>query len=180
MKKLILSLLAIGSFVSVQAQIYTATSGEVKFFSEAPLENIEALNTEGKSLINLEKKEIAVVMGIKAFHFDKALMEEHFNENYMESTKFPTATFKGVINEDVDFTKNGTYDVTATGKLNIHGVEKDRTINGKLTVKDSKITIETKFPVALKDHGVKIPNTVIQNIAEVVDVTAKMNYELKK
>jgi polyisoprenoid-binding protein YceI len=118
---------------------------------------------------------------IKGFEFDKKLMEEHFNEKYMESDKYPYATFSGKVNETIDYTKNGTYKVTLTGKLDMHGVVKDRTIEGTVTIKDGEISFESKFIVALKDHNIEIPSIVAQNIAETVEVTIKTTLiEFKK
>jgi len=98
-------------------------------------------------------------------------MEEHFNENYMESEKFPNAEFKGKINEKVDYKKDGEYKVTVTGKLTIHGVVKERTIEGKITIKGDEITISTTFMVHIADHNIEIPSVVVKNIAEDVKVT---------
>ena len=101
-------------------------------------------------------------------------MEEHFNENYMESDKFKTAIFKGKIEGDVDYTKDGEYPVEAKGSLNIHGVEKERTINAVINVANGKITVASEFEIELKDHKIKIPKLVVKNIAETVKVTVNM------
>ncbi|MES2779940.1 MAG: YceI family protein, partial [Bacteroidota bacterium] len=93
-----------------------------------------------------------------------------FNEKYIESEKYPKSTFKGKINEDVDLTKDGEYKVTVTGKLNIHGVELERTIPGILVVKDGVITISSKFKVKEVDHKIEIPTLVVAKIAEEIDV----------
>lgn len=178
MKKIILIFLLLPTVLFAQP-IYTAISSEVHFFSEAPLENIEATNKNAKSLLNIDTKEVAVIIGIRQFKFEKPLMEEHFNENYMESDIYKTADFKGKINEQIDFIKDGEYDVTVSGKLTIHGVTQDRTIPGKIIVKGKSINIYSKFQVALKDHNIKIPTAVIKNIAELVDVTVNISYEPK-
>ena len=120
------------------------------------------------------------VIPVVSFKFEKPLMEEHFNENYLETEKFPTAKFSGTINEELDYTKNGTYDASVTGKLTIHGVEQERSINGTITVKDSQLIFEGKFQIKLEDHDIDIPSIVVKNIAEVVDVTATLVYEPKK
>lgn len=180
MKKYFMTAVAVASLSSfATAQIYSSVGNEISFFSEAPLENIVAVNKEGRSLINSENGEVGVVIPIKGFHFDKALMEEHFNENYMESGKFPMADFKGKINEQVNYKTDGTYPVTATGKLTIHGVTQERTLAGTLVVKGDQITLDTAFPVMLADHNVKIPTAVIKNIAETVEVKAKFDYKAK-
>ncbi|MFN7013376.1 MAG: YceI family protein [Bacteroidia bacterium] len=178
MKKLIL-LLFLAPFYVFAQPIFTAVSSEIHFFSAAPLENIEATNKDAKSLLNTESKEVAVIIGIRQFKFEKPLMEEHFNENYMESDKYKTADFKGKINEQIDFLKDGEHDVTVTGKLTIHGVTQDRTIAGKIIISGNSIKVNSKFPVALKDHNIKIPKAVIKNIAESVDVTVNIAYEPK-
>ncbi len=162
------------------SQKYSSSGSEIGFFSEAPLEKIQATNKEGKSVLNASTKEIAFAVAIRGFHFEKPLMEEHFNENYLESDKFKTATFKAKINEDIDFKKDGVYDATSTGKMNIHGVEKDYTIPGKITIKGGKIAIDSKFRVKVADHKIDIPQLVIKNIAEEVEVTVHFDYEEKK
>lgn len=162
------------------SQKFSSTGSEISFFSEAPLEKIQAVNKEGKSVLNASTKEIAFAVAIRGFHFEKPLMEEHFNENYLESDKFKTATYKAKINEDIDFKKDGVYDATSTGKMNIHGVEKDYTIPGKITVKGGKIAIDSKLKIKIADHKIEIPQLVIKNIAEEVEVTIHFDYEEKK
>jgi len=98
------------------------------------------------------------------------LMQEHFNENYVESEKFPVATFKGKINEKVDYTKDGDYKVTVTGKLNLHGVEKDRTIDGLVSVKGAVISTSSSFKIKFADHNVVIPRLYSGIIPEDTDV----------
>jgi polyisoprenoid-binding protein YceI len=116
---------------------------------------------------------------MKSFEFEKALMQEHFNENYVESAKFPDATFKGkVINiNEINFTKNGKYKAFVEGDLKIHGVTKKVKQNGSIEVKDGKIIIIAKFPIILKDYNIKIPKAVINNIAENVDITVNTTLE---
>ena len=106
-------------------------------------------------------------------------MEEHFNENYMESDQFKTAMFKGVIVEKIDYTKDGEYKVTAKGELNIHGVNKERLISGKMIIKNGKIQVIASFDVRLADHDVDIPKVVTKKIAETVTVKVKTNFEKK-
>lgn len=162
------------------SQKYSAVASEISFYSEAPLEKIQAVNKEGKSVLNLATGEIAFVIPIRGFHFAKALMEEHFNENYLESDKYKIATFKAKTGEKIDVTKDGEYDATVTGKMNIHGVEKEYTLSGKIKVSGGKISIDSKFNVRIADHKIEIPQLVVQNIAEVVEVTVHFDYEEKK
>jgi polyisoprenoid-binding protein YceI len=97
-------------------------------------------------------------------------MQEHFNEKYMESEKFPLSQFRGTIQEKIDLKVAGTYQVTVKGKLTIHGVEQERTITGTITVKDGKITVQSKFKIKVADHKIEIPSLVATKIAEELDV----------
>jgi len=167
---LLLLLISVPGF----AQLYSTSTGKVHFFSEAPLENIEATSEATKALVNTSTGEVAFMVRINSFVFDKELMREHFNDNYMESEKFPHGKFTGHLIEDINFTKDGTYDVTVKGTLTIHGVAKKRTIAGRVTVKDGEITIASKFQVVLEEHDIEIPKLVMQNIAETIDVDILM------
>lgn len=165
---------------TIQAQTLKTDSTYVRFFSEAPLENIEAENKLSKGIINLEKKEIAFVVPIKGFRFEKALMEEHFNENYMESDKYPLATFKGSFDHLPELKQGVPVEVVFKGKLSIHGVEKDREIPAKLTLlPGGQILGETKFMVKTADHNIEIPKLVVKNIAEEIEVTVKAYFSKK-
>lgn len=167
------------TFTGFSQNIYTATSGEIKFFSEAPVENIEAHNSQVKSIINFDNKELAFIVPIIGFKFEKELMEEHFNENYMESDKYKTAQFKGSFDGDLDLKKDGTYPVIAKGTLNIHGVDQEREFSGEMTVKGNSVNLKCEFPVKLKDHKIDTPKMVIKNIAEEVNVKVNTNFEPK-
>lgn len=169
------------SNVSAQDILYSATKTEFSFFSKAPLEDIEAKNIRATSIINLSNREIVVRIPVSHFQFSNKLMQQHFNENYMESEKYPYATFRGKINESVDPEKVGTYTVSANGTLNIHGVDQSRKINGKLVVSEKGVQIETKFDVILADHQIEIPKLVFKKIAEKIEVNAALYYApLKK
>ena len=159
-----------------QSSIFETRQGNITFFSSAPLEDIEAKNNKVISLINVRNNEIAVRVPIKQFQFRNRLMQEHFNENYMESERFPYATFKGKINEKVDFNKPGTYNVTATCDLNVHGVSRKRTLIGILRVTDSGMLLETKFDIPLADHNIKIPRLVFNKIAERIAASVSFSY----
>lgn len=157
-----------------QAQVYKADSVYIKFFSEAPLENIEAYNTIAKGLINIGKNEVAVVVPVKGFRFEKALMEEHFHENYMETEKYPMASFKGTFSEKIPLDSKSPFSLTLKGTLNIHGVEQPREINVTFQWKSpSLLEAEAQFVVKPADHRIKIPSLLIQNIAEEVEVKVK-------
>ena len=178
MKKLILPITLLLSTYVASAQIYISKdkSAQIKFFSETPVENISATNDAVTSILNSSTDSVVVKVPINAFIFPKSLMQEHFNENYMESAKYPNANFRGKINEEIDFSKNGEYKVTCTGNITIHGVTKPITIPGTLKVSDGKVTIDSKFYVKLKDHNIEVPKLVFQNIAESIQVTMNATY----
>ncbi|MFM6954023.1 MAG: YceI family protein, partial [Sphingobacteriaceae bacterium] len=156
-----------------QDNVVSTTKGEITFFSSAPLEDIEAQNKRVISMLNTQNLELMVRVPINQFEFQNKLMQQHFNDNYLESEKYPYATFKGKLAEELDFSKPGTYDASANGLLNIHGVEQKRTLNGKLTVApDGSVQLITKFTVALVDHKIDIPKIVFNKIAEKIAVSA--------
>jgi hypothetical protein len=163
-------------FASAQSGLYNTKDSEFSFYSKAPLEDIEAKNTRATSILNITNNEMVVIVPITKFVFPNKLMQQHFNENYMESEKYPHATFKGKINEAIDFNKPGVYDVSATGALNIHGISRERTIKGKLTVSDKLFVLVTQFDVQLSDHNIDIPKIVFNKIAEKIAVNARINY----
>jgi hypothetical protein len=181
MKKIILLIMCVATLTVVHAQnLYKAVDGEISFFSKTPMEDIDAENKNVKALINTSTGEVAFIATNVGFHFEKPLMEEHFNENYMESDKYKVSVFKGKIVEDIDFTKDGKYNVTVKGFLNIHGVEKEREVPGIVSVENGKVNVLTDFVVKVKDHKIKIPKLVVKNIAETVKVAVNLNFELKK
>lgn len=176
MKYFITIILLSASWI-VQAQIVKSHNAQLSFFSEAPIENINAESNTGVSALNLSTKTIYFKVFMSSFKFKKSLMQEHFNENYMESFKYPTAEFNGKINDPIDLTKDGTYHVTVQGDLNIHGVIKNYIVKGELKVMGGEISANSTFPVKLADHEIKIPKLVIKNIAEIVQVTVSAHYK---
>jgi hypothetical protein len=165
--------------LGASAQTYITRNGRITFFSKASVENIEANNNEVTSILDTKKGELAFSALIKSFKFSKALMEEHFNENYMESNTFPKANFKGAITDlsKVNFSTDGTYPVTVKGDLTIHGVTKNIEVPGTITVSQGKISASSKFNVKVKDYNIKIPNTVVNNISETINITVDCKYE---
>jgi hypothetical protein len=168
--------LLIFNFSFAQNKLYSSNKSEFSFFSKTPLEDIDAKNTRANSIINLSNKELVVRIPVSQFQFKNKLMQQHFNENYMESEKFPYATFKGKINEEIDFSKAGTNSVSASGILNIHGIDQNRKLVGKLTVIENSLLLETTFEVLLADHKIDIPKLVFKKIAEKINVIANINY----
>ncbi|HUS03898.1 MAG TPA: YceI family protein [Chitinophagaceae bacterium] len=169
--------------LSASAQTYITRNGRITFFSKAPVENIEANNNQVTSILDTKKGEFAFIALTKSFKFKKALMEEHFNENYMESNTFPKANFKGTITDlsKVNFSNDGTYPVTVRGDLAIHGVTKNIEVPATITISQGKISAASKFTVKVKDYNIKIPTTVVNNIAETITITVDCKYDpLKK
>ncbi|MFC4268914.1 YceI family protein [Polaribacter marinivivus] len=155
---------------------YFTKTGDINFFSKAPLENITADNKDVLSIINVETGEMAIQMKMIDFTFEKALMQEHFNENYIESDKYPTATFKGTITDfkNMSDTKK---EHTVKGVLTIHGVSKNVEIKANFKKANNAIDVDGNFIVALKDYKIKIPKIVFMNIAENIKVTFKFNHQ---
>ncbi len=179
-KSSILFLLILNFNTIFGQKIYVSKTSAISFFSKTPLRDIEAENKTATSLINLDTKDIAIRIPIKSFVFPNKLMQEHFNENYLESEKYPYSQFRGKLNEVLDINKDGKFNVSATGKITLHGVERDQTFKGFATVKDKKITVESVFDIALADYKIDIPKIVFEEIAEKVKVNFKINYEEKK
>lgn len=154
--------------------LFGTSTGEVSFYSDTPLETIEAVNKKTGSIINATSRELAVQMKITDFVFPNKLMQEHFNENYLESEKYPNATFKGKIKETVDLTASGTYPVTAEGSLTIHGVTKPVSVMGTIVSSGSQLKLDFKFQVRTEDYQIEVPSLVVTKIAETIDVSGKM------
>lgn len=176
MKKLsVLCLLIIvhGSLFS-QVRFYAETS-HVTFFSDGIIEDITAENNNVTSIFDVRKGEIAFLIKIKDFQFDKKLMQVHFNEKFMESEKFPKSTFMGTLT-GFDMTKTGVQNVTASGRLFIHGVNKDVSMPGTLEVKGRNIVMKSKFKVKLADYNITIPQVIWQNISEEVELSVDFTY----
>ena len=180
MKKIFLATLLACGLLTASAQVYMTRTGKVQFFSKTPLENIEAVNNETSCALNASTGELRYIVPVKSFKFEKALMQEHFNENYMESDKYPRATFKGKINEKIDVSKDGTYPVTVTGDLNVHNVTQHRTIPGKVSVKGGVVSMTSEFMVKCADHHITIPRLVFHNIAESLKITVSATYAASK
>ena len=176
MKILLLYVFIIAPFLGLSQDFYKSSAVETDFFSSAPVEDIHAVSKKGISVINSETGEISFQINIRTFQFRKARMQEHFNENFMESHKYPAATFKGKIKEYVDLSKNGEYPVTLVGILAIHGTQQKREIPSILKIYDGEVNLNSEFEVACKDHNIEIPKILWKNIAEVVRVRVKANY----
>lgn len=161
------------------SQKYYTKTAVVSFESKTPLENIEATNKSGTCVVDFATGNVEFAVLIKGFQFEKALMQEHFNENYMESSKFPKANFKGKIEgiQNVNFTKNGKYKVSASGQITVHGITKSLKQDVSLEIKDGKMTAASTFPLTVEDFNISIPALVRDNIAKIVNVSIIANLE---
>ena len=168
--------------IVASAQTYFTKTARITFFSKSTLENIEANTNEATSFLDAKKGEVVFAALIKSFKFKKALMEEHFNENYMESNTFPKANFKGLISDldKTNFFKDGSYAVIIKGDLTIHGVTKNIELPATINIVKDKINATSKFAIKLKDYNIKIPAAVANNISENITITVDCKYDLFK
>jgi len=169
------------SYCSSYAQLYFTKNGRISFFSKTSLENISADNNQVISVLNVETGLVQFSLLNNAFYFPKAKMQEDFNENYMESDKYPKSTFKGMVTDigTINFSADGNYKMHVKGDLTIHGVTKNITTTGSLIIKNGNISATTSFKVLLTDYHIKIPTIVTDKIAKDIEVTVSCNYEKK-
>ena len=158
------------------AQLYKSSGGEIRFFSEAPLEDIEATSTEAGSIFDSGTGDIVFSIPMSSFQFDKSLMQSHFNDQYVESDKYPKSKFKGNI-KGFDRSKDGKQNVSCAGELTIHGVIQNVSADGTILFKNGKVEIESVFNLTVEDFDIEIPKLLWQNIAEVVEVTVSLEYK---
>jgi len=180
MKKIIMffSLLLVSTAYLNAQNLYSTHTGQIKFYASTPLENVEAVNNEVESKMLQKNGQIIFAVLIQGFHFANALMQDHFNENYMESTKYPKADFKGFITNiaSVNFSKDGKYNITGEGDLTVHGVTKKITTTGVLEIAGGKVSINSVFKINLKDF--KVTGSYIgTKIAEQVQLTVNCKYD---
>ena len=166
------------SMIDGQSRYFTK-SGKISFYSHTPMEDIRATNNQVTSFIDTETGEIVFAVLMKSFKFNKALMEEHFNENYIESDKYPKSTFEGKI-LDYDksrFEKEEPYEVIIQGKLTIHGETKEIEEKAVLRSTDGNISGTSNFSIDLYDYKIDIPKVVKENIAESIEISVELVYE---
>lgn len=166
---------------SADAQKLFTRSGKVYFNATAPSspEVIEASHTSGTFVLDQATGNLEMAVLIKGFSFERALMQEHFNENYMESSKFPKATFKGKLDKvaEVNFTKDGTYTTNISGALTIHGVTQKVNTPVNIIVKGGAVSAATKFTLNLQDYGIEVPSLVADKVGK--QATLAIDVDLK-
>jgi hypothetical protein len=180
MKYISIVLLAWMTTIQAGQDLYVCKNAFVSLYSSAPIEDIKASTSTAVSVLNVATGELNFSVAITSFKFEKSLMQQHFNSDYMESDKYPRATFKGKIAETIDVTKDGTYPVNAIGDFPVHNVTAKRTIPGTLTVKGGVISLKSEFMVKCADHHIDIPRIVFHNIAEIIKINVAATYTPNK
>lgn len=170
----LLVILSVFKLGDVLGQQYIARQGQVTFFSYASVENIEAKNNQVLSILDLDKKEIAVSMLMRAFVFKKDLMHEHFNESYIESDLYPKATFQGFLLEGLE--NAGPQTQLIKGKVNIHGITKEIEIKTTIQKTSNSYHLIGEFNLTVDDFDIKIPPILSNNIAKIVIVKFNFQY----
>ncbi len=174
-KKLFLTICLFALAGSTYGQTYMTRTGKIYFdaTTKASPEKIEGKNNEVATIIDAKTGDVRFQVLIKSFKFERESMQEHFNENYMESDKFPKSEFKGTIANlsQVNFSADGTYNATVSGKLTIHGVTIDVSVPGTIAVKGPNLKVNAKFPVKLKDVNITIPAVVADKVDKVVSIS---------
>lgn len=167
-----------GTLVQAQDKYFTK-SGKIEFFSNAPMEDIEARNKTVTAVLDTKTGALQFSVLMKGFEFQKALMQEHFNENYVESHKYPKGEFRGTIvnNSDINYSKPGTYPATVKGKLTIHGVTRDVETTGTITVDGTYLLGTSSFNIKLSDYNIKVPAVVKDKLSNNIKITVDTRLE---
>jgi hypothetical protein len=180
MKNIFFILLSFVLFQAANAQKYISKTGHIWIYSHTPMEEIEGHNRQVVSIVDAATGDLQFSLLVKSFEFKIALMQEHFNENYMESDKFPKSSFKGEITnlDKIDLKKDGVYPAEVSGDLTIHGVKKSFSVTGTIEVKGENISARAKFNISPKDYNIEIPALVENKIAKSIDVNVDIPYTI--
>lgn len=171
---LVLLLVMLCSNAYAPQQVFAVSTGSISFRSDAPMELIKASSNQLKGIFNAEKKQFAFTINANSFKgFNSPLQEEHFNENYLETDKYPRASFEGKIIEDIDMQRDGMYNIRAKGNLTVHGVVQERIIKCDIVIKNGVVSIKSNFTVLLADHNITIPKVVHEKLASEIKVEVK-------
>ena len=163
---------------SFSQSTYFTRSGHVYFISHTDIIDIDANNHQVASFLNIETGKIQFAVLIKSFGFSLASAKEHFNESYMESDKFPKATFKGeILNIDsLDLNKTGIYSVRVKGDITIKGITKNIEVSGKFKIENGEINAISEFELPISDFNISVPKIVEHRVAKTVQIKVNMNY----
>ena len=185
MKKL--SILLSISVVAISLFAFTLPEGklvssktQIKFFSHTTVEDIQANNTASVSTIDTATGNVVFSVPMQGFEFEKALMQKHFNSGkFLDTKEFPKAKLKAKITNltEINFAKDGVYMAKVEGTLTIKGVTKPVSESGTVTVKEGKVSVDSKFNITLADYGVTfVKGKPASNIAKEVEVSVKAIY----
>jgi polyisoprenoid-binding protein YceI len=174
-------LMTFGS-MSLYGQRYFTKAGTIYFNASGDMEVIEATNKTVTSVMDIKTGAIQFAVLMKAFQFEKALMEEHFNENYVESSKFPKTEFKGEIinNKDINYGKDGSYPAKVKGKLSLHGITRDVEADGTISIKGGKVQAQSEFVILLSDFDIEIPSLVKDKVSKSAKIKVDCLMEILK
>ena len=176
MRKILIILPALlllnATLIAAQGKYFTK-SGKIDFFSTTPAEDIKAVNKSVAVVLDAKTGDIQFSVLMKGFQFKKGLMQEHFNDSYVESDKFPLSEFKGQIinNSEINYNKNGSYSAKVKGKLTIHGETKEIETTGIIAVIDGKIGVNAVFNLVVADFKINIPAMLRDNISRTIKIT---------
>lgn len=174
----IAALLLFATAVNGQDRYYTKT-GKIEFVSKAALEDIEAKNKTVTAVLDTKSGALQFAVQMKGFEFEKALMQQHFNDNYVESDKYPKAEFKGAItnNNAVNYAKGGAYPVKVKGKLTLHNVTRDVEVPGTIRVENGAVDAAATFTIKLSDYNIAIPSPVKDKISNNIKIVVDTKLE---
>jgi hypothetical protein len=175
MRVLYLFILASILYIPVKAQSWITRNGKISFYSKTPMEDIKAVNSQVFAAIDATKKTIAFTLLQKNFLFEKQLMQDHYNENYVESDKYPKAQFEGTINGNIGTTP-GVYKVQIDGKLTFHGVTKPVSMPAELELQQGKLIGKSSFNIKPSDYNIQIPSLVKEKIAAEIPVQVSAEF----
>lgn len=172
---------AVAAGPAAWAQIFGTQQGKVHFYSKTPLEDIEAVTQKAQVAFAPATGQVSARIPMGSFEFERSLMQRHYNENYLETGKYPYGTLEAKLTEALDTKTDGIKPAQLAGKLTLHGVTKDYTIPAQIEVRGGQpVRATARFPVRLVDHNIEVPKIVIQNIAEVIDVDVNFPLEPRK
>ena len=155
-------------------QNYMTKTGFIGFYSKTPFEDIQGENNQVYAVLDPASRHMAFAVLLKGFLFPKELMQVHFNENYVESDKYPKATFSGTCSGDMDLSKDGIYQVVVKGDLSLHGVTRSLETTGQFEVKNGMVTGSSAFKIKPEDYQITIPSVVRDKIAKEIDVKVQI------
>jgi hypothetical protein len=174
-----LSILCVLPSACMAQTVYVSDTSAIQFFSRTPLENIEAINHDAKSTIVPGEFEVQFQVPVSGFRFENKLMEKHFNSMYLETDKYPFASFRGRLADSLDLSKDTVYLTKASGILKMHGRDHAGVFNGRVESKKGRVSLRCSFPVRLEDHNIKVPGSVFLNIAQEIEVKVYFEYVSK-